>query len=118
MNDMSEKALDLFETLPLKLNEYLYAIIYDACASSSTERAMDLGKILLNEMSKNYLDDAIVINSIMNMLMKFGDLVGVERVFQSMKNKSIVIYGTMMKGNGNRSTQSLRSVSDCRIYSE
>ncbi|CAF4220872.1 unnamed protein product, partial [Rotaria magnacalcarata] len=48
-NDLSDKALDLFEKNPLKSNEVLYAIVYNACASLSNEKAIQLGKKIFDE---------------------------------------------------------------------
>lgn len=98
-NKMAEKALDLFETIPFKLDEVLCIIVYNACASLSNERAIRLGKKLFVERSNEQSKNTIVNNSAIDMLMKFGDVAEAERLFQSLKNKSIITYGAMMKGN-------------------
>ncbi|CAF1223357.1 unnamed protein product [Rotaria sordida] len=97
-NQMSEKVLDLFEQIELNLNNFAYTIVFNACAELANDRAMKIGKKLLDEMPENLRNDNVVLNSVIHMLMKFGDIQNAENVFQSIKKKDIIIYGTMMKG--------------------
>ena len=98
LNDLWDKALDLYKTIPSKPNDIFYALLYNACASLSNKQSKDFGMKLLNQMPKKYFDDAMVMNSAIDMLMKFGDVTDAERLFQSMKKKTIVTYGAMMNG--------------------
>ncbi|CAF1120001.1 unnamed protein product [Rotaria sordida] len=97
-NQMSEKVLDLFEQIELNLNNFAYTIVFNACAELANDQAMKIGKKLLDEMPENLRNDNVVLNSVIHMLMKFGDIQNAENVFQSIKKKDIIIYGTMMKG--------------------
>ncbi|CAF0965372.1 unnamed protein product [Rotaria sordida] len=97
-NTMSEKALDLFEQIHLKLDCVTYTIVFDACAQLANDRAMKIGRKLLHEMPNNYKNDNFVSNSAIHMLMKFGDVQGAECVFHSIKKKDIITYGAMMRG--------------------
>ncbi|CAF4702971.1 unnamed protein product [Rotaria sp. Silwood2] len=96
---MSEEALDLFEQMHLNLNNITYSIVFNACAQLANDRAMKIGKQLLDEMPNNYRNDNTVLNSAIHMLMKFGDVQGAERIFNLIKKKDIITYGAMMKGN-------------------
>ncbi|CAF3824244.1 unnamed protein product [Rotaria sp. Silwood1] len=97
-NQMSEKALDLFEQIELNLNNVAYTIVFKACAELANDRAMKIGKTLLNKIPQNFRNDNIVLTSAMHMLMKFGDIKNAENVFQSIQKKDIITYGALMKG--------------------
>jgi pentatricopeptide repeat protein len=97
-NNLFEEALNFFEEIPFERNEVLYIIISKACASLCNERAMALGKKILEQMPKEFLNHIVLVNSIINMLMKFGQVNDAERLFKQVKNKTIVTYGTMMQG--------------------
>ncbi|CAF1436318.1 unnamed protein product, partial [Didymodactylos carnosus] len=81
MNDMSEKALNLFEEVSSKSDKVLYVIVFGACASLSNERAIQLGKKLLHQIPTMFLDDIVVVNSAIHMLMKFGEVEDAECLF-------------------------------------
>ncbi|CAF2151011.1 unnamed protein product, partial [Rotaria magnacalcarata] len=97
-NEMFEKALDLFEQIDIELNDVTYTIAFNACAKLCNDRAMKIGKKLLTEMPENYRNHNITSNSAIDMLMKFGDVESAERIFRSMKTKTVITYGAMMKG--------------------
>ncbi|CAF5112816.1 unnamed protein product, partial [Rotaria sp. Silwood1] len=69
-NEMSEKALDLFEKINLKLDDVTYIIGFNACAKLANDQAMKIGKKLLDDMPNNYRNNNIVLNAAMDMLMK------------------------------------------------
>ncbi|CAF3905183.1 unnamed protein product, partial [Rotaria sp. Silwood1] len=97
-NEMSEKALDLFEKIDLKLDDVTYVIVFNACAKLANDQAMKIGKKLLDDMPNNYRNNNIVLNAAMDMLMKFGDVQSAERIFDSIKKKNIISYGALMNG--------------------
>ncbi|CAF1159522.1 unnamed protein product [Adineta steineri] len=97
-NSMSDKALDLFEQISLNLDSVIYTIIFNACAQLHNDRAIKIGKKLLDEMPNNYEKDNNINNSAIDMLMKFGDVKSAENLFEAMKRKDIITYGAMMKG--------------------
>ncbi|CAF3924119.1 unnamed protein product, partial [Rotaria sp. Silwood1] len=97
-NEMSEKALDLFEKINLKLDDVTYIIVFNACTKLANNRAMKIGKKLLNDMPNNYRNNNFVLNSVIDMLMKFGDAQSAERFFDSIKKKDIITYNAMIKG--------------------
>ena len=95
---MAEKALDLFEHIDLDLNNFVYIHVFNACAELANDRAIKIGKKLLDEMPRSFRNDNVVLNSAIHMLMKFGDIQNAEKVFQSIKNKNIITYGALMNG--------------------
>ncbi|CAF4334164.1 unnamed protein product, partial [Rotaria magnacalcarata] len=97
-NEMFEKALDLFEQIHLSLTSVIYTIVFNACAKLCNDRAIKIGRKLLDEMPENYRNDVVALNSAMHMLMKFGDIQSAERIFRSNKKKDIITYNAIMKG--------------------
>jgi hypothetical protein len=97
-NDMSDKALDLFEQIPFNLNGSSYTIMFNACAQLSNDRAKQIGRKLLHQIPKQFETDNYIQNSAISMLMKFGDVQHAEKLFQMSKKTDIVTYGAMMKG--------------------
>ncbi|CAF4372101.1 unnamed protein product, partial [Rotaria sordida] len=84
-NKMSEKALDLFEKINLKLDDVTHTVVFNACAQLANDRAMKIGKKLLDEMPNDYRNDNVVLTSAIDMFMKFGDVESAERIFDSIK---------------------------------
>jgi pentatricopeptide repeat protein len=97
-NGMPSKALDLFERTSMKPNEITLLILFNACAKVANAQAKKIGRDLLGQLADQRLDDEKLINSALDMLMKFGDVEHAERLFNGMKKRSIVTYGAMMQG--------------------
>jgi pentatricopeptide repeat protein len=97
-NNMSDKALDLFEQLPFNLDGISYTIMFNACAQLSNDRAKQIGRKLLHQMPKQFETNNYIQNSALDMLMKFGDITTAEHLFQMNNKKNIVTYGAMMNG--------------------
>jgi FAD synthase len=97
-NNMSDKALDLFEQIPFTLHDVGYTIVFNACAQLSNDRAKQIGRKLLHQMPKQFETDNYIRSSAITMLMKFGDVEGAEKLFQMNKNLDVVTHGAMMKG--------------------
>jgi pentatricopeptide repeat protein len=97
-NNMPMKALDLYNEVSSMLNVNLYAILYSACAALCDDRAITLGKQLLENMPTKLDDDLIVMGSAIHMLMKFGEVEEAERLFTHMKKRDPSSYGVMMNG--------------------
>ncbi|CAF1570386.1 unnamed protein product, partial [Rotaria magnacalcarata] len=96
-NEMFEKALDLFEQIDIELDDVTYTIAFNCCAKLFNDRAMKIGRKLLDEMPENYRNDNITSTSAIDMLMKFGDVESAERFFRSIETKSIITYNAMIK---------------------
>ncbi len=97
-NNMSDKALDLFEQIPFNLNDISYTIIFNACAQLLNDRAKQIGRKLLDQMPKQFKTNNYIQNSAISMLMKFGDVQSSEKLFQMNKKKDLITYGAMMNG--------------------
>jgi hypothetical protein len=97
-NNMSDKALDLFEQIPFTLHDVGYIIVFNACAQLSNDRAKQIGQKLLHQMPKHFETNNYIKNSAINMLMKIGDVPSAEKLFQMNNKIDVVTYGAMMKG--------------------
>jgi pentatricopeptide repeat protein len=97
-NNMSEKALDVFEEVSSSSDDVPYSIGYNACAALSNERARSLGKKYLKQMPPSFHSNQIVTGSALHMLMKFGEVGDAERLFSRMKHPEMAINGVMMNG--------------------
>ncbi|CAF5215490.1 unnamed protein product, partial [Rotaria magnacalcarata] len=98
-NNMAEKAFDLLDEMEIKPDSFTLAILFKACAELANDRALKIGRKLLDEMPENYRNDNITSTSAINMLMKFGDIQSAERIFRSNKKKDIITYNAIIKGN-------------------
>jgi hypothetical protein len=98
MNNLAEKALEVFDGVSSEANDVLYTIVFSACADLCNERAVHFGKTLLEKMPSTLFNSTVVISSAIHMLMKFGDVTHAERLFRRINQKNVVTYGAMMKG--------------------
>ncbi|CAF4946817.1 unnamed protein product, partial [Rotaria magnacalcarata] len=78
-NNMAEKVFDLLDEMEINPNSFTLAILFKACAELVNDRAIKIGRKLLDEMPENYRNDVVVLTSAMHMLMKFGDIQSAER---------------------------------------
>ncbi|CAF1615668.1 unnamed protein product [Rotaria magnacalcarata] len=87
-NNMTEKVFDLLDEMEIKPDSFTLAILFKACAELANDRAIKIGRKLLDEMPENYRNNNnAVLNSAMHMLMKFGDIQSVERFFRLNKKR-------------------------------
>ena len=88
----------MFEEISFELNEVLYAIVYKACAAAVNERAIRLGKKLVERMPRRFFDDVVLIGSMLHMFMKFHEVKCAERYFFQMKKRNAISFGVMLNG--------------------
>jgi len=96
---MCEKVLDLFEQISSYSNSVIHAIIFKACAQLKNDRGKNVGEKLLDQILNKPVTDQVLLCSAIQMLMSFGDVTRAEHLFELIKEKNTVSYGTMMKGN-------------------
>ena len=94
---MTDKTLDLFEQMPVTPDNVIYTIIFMACGSLANERSMSVGKTLFNQILDKISTHNCLWSSAIYMLIKFGDMKRAEQLFQSLKDKDISTYASMMK---------------------
>ena len=96
---MADGTFDLFEQLSVNPNNIIYTIVFKACASLPNERSIRIGKELLDQISNTLPMDNVLSNTAVHMLMRFRDIQGAERIFETTNKKNVITYGAMMQGN-------------------
>lgn len=84
--------------MSMKPNEVILISILNACTKLANEHAKKLGKEILRQFPKIFLEHEKLMTSAIDMLMKFGDVADAEYLFQTIKIKHPSTYGAMMKG--------------------
>ncbi|CAF4255312.1 unnamed protein product, partial [Adineta steineri] len=98
-NNLPEKAVELFEEIPKdEVDEIIITLFLNACTKLSNDYSIKLGKDVLSQLSKSFLRDQQLIDTIIQMLMKFGDVKDAEYYFEKSPKKTIVTYAVMMQG--------------------
>ncbi|CAF1616086.1 unnamed protein product [Rotaria magnacalcarata] len=87
-NNMPTKVLDLFDEMNIEPNQAILAVLFSACSQVGNDRAMKIGRKLLNQMPKNFLNDNKLLTSAINMLMRFGDVRSAENLFQMIQKRT------------------------------
>ncbi|CAF4457858.1 unnamed protein product [Rotaria magnacalcarata] len=97
-NNMPEKVIELFETISVEVDEVLIIILFNACAKLCNSQAIKLGRDTLNRLPISFLRNPTLVNSAIDMSMKFGDVNQAENLFEKIQKKTLVTYGAMMQG--------------------
>lgn len=112
---MPEKSLNLFEKICEKPDEISYRIAFDACGTLRNRWAVDFGNKLLRQLPPIYKNNVFLVSSILKMLIQFDQLKDAEEFFHSSTTKTIVTYGTMIKGETKSFHQSTISILFSRL---
>ncbi|CAF1320958.1 unnamed protein product [Adineta steineri] len=96
-HNRAEQAFDLFQQMSIPPNEYTLSILFKICSQLSNTRSLEFAKKILNAMPEKYQSNTIILNSVLHMLMQYGDLLFAEKIFSQM-NKDTISYGVMMSG--------------------
>ncbi|CAM4849170.1 unnamed protein product, partial [Rotaria magnacalcarata] len=96
-NNLPEKAIDLFNEIE-NPDDVNMIILFNACAQLKTKEALDLVKKTSKEIPKSFYSNPHLLTSLLDALMKCGDVALAESLFYSSKHKVLSSYGAMMKG--------------------
>ena len=102
---MPERVLELFEKMSIETDEVIITLLFNACAKLSNNDAIKLGKDVFNRLPISFFQHQKLINSAIDMLMKFGNVKEAEILFEQIKRKTLVSYGAMMQGNSSSKVQ-------------
>lgn len=102
--------LDLFDQMPLMPDAVTFTILFNACAQLANERAKQRGKEVLASLPQALRADARLMTSVIDMLMKFGEIGDAEQAFQSVKTRTGFMLGAMMQGERTVFDLGLRSI--------
>ncbi|CAF1163262.1 unnamed protein product [Adineta steineri] len=96
-NNKAKKAIDLFDQIK-NPNEVVFILLFNACAQLRTLEALNLVKQISSEIPKSFHSNSSLITSLLDALMKCGDVQHAESLFDKSKIKVPSMYGAMMKG--------------------
>lgn len=96
---MFEKAIEIFQKMPYKPDVVSLTILFNACSKLSNSNAKTIGHIYLEKLTDFHYQNSTLVNSIIDMTMKFGELEKAERIFFNLKNKTLITYGALMQGS-------------------
>jgi hypothetical protein len=96
-NDLPNKALDIFNDIK-DPNEVIIIVLFNACAQLRTKASLDLVKNVLLEIPKSFHLNPRLLTSLLDALMKCGDVQYAELLFMKSTNKDLAMYAAMMKG--------------------
>jgi pentatricopeptide repeat protein len=97
-NGMPAKVLELFDQMSVEPHAVIITLLFNACAKLADANAVQRGKDMLKHLPSSCFDDQILINSAIDMLMRFGDVEHAERLFSRLQKKNIYTYGAMING--------------------
>ncbi|CAF1019377.1 unnamed protein product [Rotaria sordida] len=87
---MPEKVLDLLNEMTIEPNNFTLTLLFNACARVANDRAMRIGRKLLDKMPNDFRNDTVVLTSAAHMLMKFGEAESAEHVVKVVRNRGII----------------------------
>ncbi|CAF1628019.1 unnamed protein product, partial [Adineta ricciae] len=96
-NQIPEKAVSLFQQVN-EPDEILVTLFFKACAQMPSEQSLNLVQNIWKPYSTKVVCSETTLTSLINALMKCGDVNNSETVFTESRHKSISMYGAMMKG--------------------
>ncbi|CAF1329288.1 unnamed protein product, partial [Adineta ricciae] len=96
-NEVPQKAIDLFRQVD-NPNEILILLLFNACAQLTSEQSLNLVKNVWEQSQRRSLLSDNLLTSVIDALVKCGDVRSAEVVFDDSPNKSISMYGAMMNG--------------------
>ncbi|CAF4186462.1 unnamed protein product, partial [Rotaria magnacalcarata] len=96
-NNLPEKAIDLFNKIQ-NPNDVHMILLFNSCAQLKTKEALDLVKKISKQIPKSFYSNPLLLTSLLDALMKCGDVAHAESLFYSSKEKVLPMYGAMMKG--------------------
>ena len=96
-NNLPHKAIDLFKEIqhPDAVN---IIILLNACAQLKTKEALNCAKKISQECPKSFYSNPRLETSLLDALMKCGDMKAAESIFNKSTEKVLPMYGAMMKG--------------------
>ena len=94
---MPDKAIELFNQIkhPSDVN---LIVLFNACAQLKTSEALNLAKTVSKEMPKSFYSNPRLLTSLVDALIKCGDIQHAQLLFDRSTNKSLSIYNAMMNG--------------------
>lgn len=92
-----QKAIDLFGEIE-NPKEIMNVLFFNACAQVQTGEALALVKTVSDRMPSSFFTNAHITTSLVDALMKCGDVATAEKIFRRSKIKNQITSAAMMKG--------------------
>ena len=96
-NNQPNLAIGLFNEIS-NPNEIVSNLLFNACAELRTPEALNLAKSVSEKMPKAFYFNSYILCSLLDALMKCGDVIHAQSLFDTLKKKTLSMYGAMMKG--------------------
>ena len=96
-NEMFDHAIDLFQQMK-QHDEVILILLFNACARLKTETALNLVKDVAASIPKSFFSNPRLLPSLIDALMKCGDVRHARSLFDRSRRKVLPLYGTMIKG--------------------
>ncbi len=97
-NNQANKAIDLFNQIK-NPDEFNITVLFNACAQLGTNEALGLTKKISEEIPKSFYSNPRLVTSLLDALMKCGDVHHAQSLFDASTKKVMQMYGAMMNGN-------------------
>jgi hypothetical protein len=96
-NNLPNKAIDLFNEIkhPSEVN---IIVFLNACGQLGTTESLNLAKKVSKEIPKSFYSNDRVVTSLLDVLIKGGDLTHAQSLFDTSRKKTLPMYAVMMKG--------------------
>ncbi|CAF0963630.1 unnamed protein product [Adineta steineri] len=96
-NNQANKAIDLFHEIK-NPDEVNIILLFNACAQLANKEALHLIEKVLKQIPESFKSNPRLLTSLLDALMKCGDVTDAQLLFSKSKNKTVPMYGTMMNG--------------------
>ncbi|CAF1464338.1 unnamed protein product [Rotaria sordida] len=96
-NNMANKAIDLFNEIK-DPDEIVTNLLFNVCAELKTSEALSLTKKVSSQMPKSFYSNLRLLTSLLDALIKCGDVTHAQSLFDASTKKILPMYGAMMKG--------------------
>ncbi|CAF2899094.1 unnamed protein product [Rotaria sp. Silwood2] len=96
-NNMAIKAIDIFNKIQAP-DEVIIILLFNACAQLETPDALNLAKKVSKEIPKSFFSNRNLSTSLLDALMKCGDVKYAQTLFDALTVKVSSMYAAMMNG--------------------
>ena len=94
---MPKAAVDLYGQVQ-NPSDVMIVLVLNACAQLENRETLDLAKSVASKLSVSSRSNVYVVTSMLDALMKCGDLNTAQSLFDAAPNKVVPMYGAMMAG--------------------
>jgi pentatricopeptide repeat protein len=96
-NEMFDQAIDLFKQMK-QHDAVILILLFNVCARVKTESALNLVKQVASSIPKSFYSNPRLLPSLIDALMKCGDVRQARSLFDRSTRKILPLYGTVIKG--------------------